>query len=97
MTYEEIVGKVALELGLSKTLVDRTYKAYWRSIREHIVSLPLKTELTQEELDRLQPNVNIPSIGKLHVSYERYLKIRNFKHINREALIKYYDAKNKKD
>lgn len=53
-------------------MVDRTYKAYWRMVREHITSLPLKEELTDEEFLKLQPSVNIPSIGKLAVTLERY-------------------------
>ena len=72
MTYEEIVGRIADSLGLSEVLVNRIYKAYWRAVREHITSLPLKEDLTDEEFLQLQPNVNIPSIGKLHVTLERY-------------------------
>ena len=35
MTYDEIVAKVAEDNGLSNRLVDRTYRAYWKSIREY--------------------------------------------------------------
>lgn len=52
--------------------MDRTYKAYWKMVREHISSLPLKEDLTDEEFLRLRPNVNIPSIGKLSVTLSRY-------------------------
>lgn len=41
-------------------------------VREHITSLPLKEDLTDEEFLKLQPNVNIPSIGKLSVTLDRY-------------------------
>jgi hypothetical protein len=76
MTYEEIVAKVSEDTGLSRKLVDRTYKSYWRAVREHIKSLPLKEDLSEEELNKLKPCVNIPSIGKLYVTYDRYKKIR---------------------
>ena len=59
MTYDEIVIKVSKRLGLSKELVNKTYKAYWKSVKEHIASLPLKKDLSDEEFMKLQPNVNI--------------------------------------
>ena len=82
MTYDEIIATVAGELGLPKGLVDKTYRAYWKGIREHITALPLKEDLTDEEFMKLQPNVNIPSIGKLNVTLDRY-------HRKKEAFNKY--------
>lgn len=76
MTYKEIIDTVSTELGLPKGLVDKTYKAYWRAVREHITSLPLKEGLSDEEFLKLQPNVNIPSIGKLHVTLDRYHRMK---------------------
>ena len=76
MTYGEIISKVAEDTGLSKILVDRTYRAYWRVIREHITSLPLKDDLTDEEFSKLRPNINIPSIGKLYVTLDRYRRMK---------------------
>ena len=90
MTYNEIIGTVAKSTGLPKTLVDKTYKAYWKAVREHITSLPLKEDLTDEEFLRLQPNINIPSIGKLYVTLERY---KRMKHIHRY----YQELKNQED
>lgn len=76
MTYEEIVSKVAISTGLPKELVNRTYKSYWRVIKEHIQQLPLKDDLSDEEFNKLQPNVNIPSIGKLYVTLNRYKRLK---------------------
>lgn len=76
MTYDEMIATVAEELKLPKGLVDKTYRAYWRVIREHIKSLPLKEDLTDEEFLKLQPNVNIPSLGKLHVTLDRYHRMK---------------------
>lgn len=91
MTYEEVICRVAGDLALPKKLVDRTYKGFWKAVRQHIESLPLKDDLTDEEFQKLQPNVNIPSIGKLHVTLERYhgvkksyeLRIKNSRNINK--------------
>ena len=49
MRYSNIISKVSEELGLSRELVENTYKAYWNFIRDTIEKLPLKTELTQLE------------------------------------------------
>lgn len=76
MTYEEIVAAASVKLGLPKGFVDKTYKAYWRAVREHIAALPLKEDLTDEEFLKLRPNVNIPSIGKLYVTLDRYKRMK---------------------
>jgi len=76
MTYDEIISKVAETTGYSRKLVDSTYKAYWKAIRDYITSLPLKENLTDEEFLSLRPNVNIPSIGKLYVSLNKYRRLK---------------------
>lgn len=90
MTYEEIISKVASELELPKGLVDKTYRAYWKVIREHITSLPLKEELTEEAFVKLQPNVNIPSIGKLCVTPERYRRMKKMNQLKQEKYATHY-------
>lgn len=81
MTYKEIISEVSIKTGIPKRTVDRTYKAYWKAIRAHITALPLKEDLTEEEFNQLQPNVNIPSIGKLHVTLDRYKKMKKMQQI----------------
>lgn len=76
MTYEEIVAKVSESMGLPVYLVDKAYKSYWKVVREHVSSLPLKEDLTDEEFMKLQPNVNIPSIGKLYITLKRYQRMK---------------------
>lgn len=77
MTFKEIIAQVSKETGLPKSIVSKAYRSYWKAVREHISSLPLKEDLTQEEFLMLQPNVNIPSIGKLSVTLDRYKGIKN--------------------
>lgn len=76
MKHKDAIEQVAEELGLPKTFVEKTYKAFWKAVREHISSLPLKDNLSDEEFEELQPNVNIPSIGKFYVTLERYKRIK---------------------
>ena len=82
MTYGEIISRVSIETGLSPRLVDRTYKAYWKAIREYIKSLPLKEDLTDGEFMQLRPNVNLPSLGKLNVTLDRYHGMKKHFEIN---------------
>ena len=77
MRFKDIINKVSEELDLPKELVENTYKAYWNFIKDTIEELPLKTELTQQEYRNLKTNINIPSLGKLHCTYNRYIGIRN--------------------
>lgn len=77
MKYSDIINKVSKELNVPIELVENTYKAYWNFIRITIEKLPLKTELTQLEYRNLRTNINIPSLGKLYVTWNRYIGIRN--------------------
>ena len=77
MKYSDIISKVSKELNVPRELVENTYKAYWNFIRITIEKLPLKTELTQLEYRNLRTNINIPSLGKLYVTWNRYIGIRN--------------------
>ena len=77
MKYSDIINKVSEELNLSREIVENTYKAYWNFIRVTIEELPLKTELSQERYRNLRTNINIPSLGKLNCTYNRYIGIRN--------------------
>lgn len=80
MTYDEIVAQVAGELGIPKGMVNRIYRAYWKTVRQYISSLPLKDYLTDEEFSRLRTSVNVPSLGKFYVSPYRYRIFRNIFH-----------------
>lgn len=71
MKYSDIINKVSEELNLPRELVENTYKAYWIFIRDTIEKLPLKTELSQEKYRNLRTSINIPSIGKLYVTWNR--------------------------
>lgn len=76
MNYNEIISEVAEKLSIPKETVNKVYRTYWKVIREHITSLPLKEDLSDEEFNKLQPNVNIPSIGKLYITLDRYKRMK---------------------
>lgn len=69
---EAVILELARELDLPPEVISRTYKAYWLFIRETIQGLPLKENLSKEEFSRLRTNFNIPNLGKLCCTYDRY-------------------------
>ena len=83
MTYEQILESVANELQLPVDLVRKTYKAYWQFVRDTIQQLPLKDDISEEEFKKIKTNFNIPSLGKLYCTRDRYLRVKKrFEYIN---------------
>lgn len=58
--------------GLSPNVVEKAYKSFWLFIKTTIQDLPLKEDLTEEEFSNLRTNYNIPSLGKLNCTLEKY-------------------------
>lgn len=97
MAYNEIIRTVAHQMGLPIRFVDKVYRGYWKAVREHIKSLPLKNNLTDEEFLSLQPNVNIPSIGKLYVTLDRYHRVKKVYNICNQNNCQENNVKDKED
>lgn len=82
MTFQEIIDKVSKDTSIPPKTVEKIYKAFWMYIRSSIQELPLMDALTEEEFNSLRPNFNLPSLGKLYVSYDRYVGVKErFKYI----------------
>lgn len=76
--YTDIYREVAKKLGLTTRVVETTYKNYWRFFRETIIKLPLEKELSEEEFKSLKTSFNVPSLGKLYITWPHFRYIRNF-------------------
>ena len=76
MDLMEIVQQVAKQLNLPEEAVKESYFLMWKFIRTTINNLSLKQELTEQEFNALKHNFNLPSLGKLGVTYKKYLAIR---------------------
>ena len=92
MSYQSIIKEVSDKLNLPKELVDKAYKAFWLFIRNHIESLPLKESISEEDFNKLRTNFNIPSIGKLYVTWDKLGGTKN-----KFKMIKELKARNDKD
>jgi hypothetical protein len=76
MIYPDIEKEVSQKLNIPEDVVDAAYKSFYEFVKEKITELPLKDELSEEEFSKLRTNFNIPSLGKLHCTYERYSKVK---------------------
>lgn len=76
MTQEEIYRAVSLETGIPEKVVKESYRLFWRFIRETISALPLKDDLTEEQFRELRTSFNVPSLGKLVCTYDRYIGMK---------------------
>lgn len=76
MKYLDIVDTVSKELNIPSEVVKSAYKSYWEFIRKEIESFPLKGDLNEEEFKKLRTNFNIPSLGKLTLTYDRYIRMK---------------------
>lgn len=95
MNYSEIIKKVSQETGIPVRVVNLAYKSYWKFIKQKIQTLPLKGNISEEEFNALRTNFNIPSLGKLYLTWDRVQgckkrsdiikKIKNEKGIHKPA------------
>ena len=76
MTIKQITQKVANDMNLPEEVVYLAYKLFWEYIKATIKDIDFKDNLSKEEFDKLRPNFNIPSIGKLHCTYDEYLRTK---------------------
>lgn len=73
---QQTIDRLSRELNLPTDVVVKSYKAYWLFIRQTIEELPLKEDMNEETFSRLRTNFNIPNLGKLACTYERYIGIK---------------------
>ena len=76
MIQSKIINKVSNILNIPADIVSFYYNLHWLFIREHIQSLPLKDNLRIDDFIKLRTNFNIPSLGKLYITLDRFI---NFK------------------
>lgn len=76
MNYKDIYAKISKETNIPKEVVKFAYVSFWKFIKTTIEDLPLKDDLTEEEFNKLRTSFNIPSLGKLVCTYDRYIGMK---------------------
>ena len=73
---QRTIDRLSRELNIPSDVVIKVYKAYWMFIRNTIEELPLKSDISEQEYRKLKPNFNIPNLGKLTCTYDRYIGVK---------------------
>lgn len=76
---ELIYNKVAKQSGLSPRVIEEIHRLNWKFIKDKIEELPLKEDITEEELNKLRLSFHIKGLGTLYTTKEliTYLKERH--------------------
>lgn len=69
---DERIREVSAILNIPYEVAKKAYYSSWEFIKDKIASLPLKEELSEEEFKQLRTSFNVPSIGKMACTYDKY-------------------------
>lgn len=84
MRYQELLEQVSNELKIPIEVVKEAYLSYWKFVKSKIAELPLDEELSEDQFKELRTNFNVPSIGKLTCTYDRFLRVRQKQQYKKE-------------
>lgn len=83
MKLNDIYLKISQELDIPVEVVESAYIHSWKFIKEKIEELPLREELTEEQFNNLKLNFNLPSLGKLYLTYDKWVGVnKRFEYLN---------------
>jgi hypothetical protein len=82
--YQELLEQVSDELKIPIEVVKEVYLSYWKFIKNKIAELPLDEELSEDQFKELRTNFNVPSIGKLTCTYDRFLRVKQKQQYKKE-------------
>lgn len=74
--FQKIIKEISISHGLPQEVVTVAYRSYWEFIKLKAQELQLKDNITKEEFDKLRPNFNIPSIGKLYITWDKLVNVK---------------------
>lgn len=77
MKTTDAIKQVAEELGIPYEVAHKAYGKAWEFIKMKMREISFDENLTEEEFKKLRPNFNIPELGKLVVTWDKYQKIQN--------------------
>lgn len=86
-TLNLALRQTARYFSISSKLVEEIYRSYWKFIKETVSSKSLK-EISDEEFDSSNLNINLPYLGKLYADKEKLNKYRRQLNYYRNVKIK---------
>ena len=92
----KVIEEVALKLNLPYRYVWEVYNGYWKYVRHHLTSLPLKENISEEDFAKLRTSVNVPSLGKFYIEWEhlKNKKAENERYKNKRNKTPVHDSNN---
>lgn len=84
MRLEDAAKKASLMTGIEEEVVISVYRQYWKNVKNHMDSLPLKTDenVSEETFNKAVKSFTFQHLGKLWCDYDRYKRIhKKFNHI----------------
>lgn len=77
-SVDDKIKEVSVTLNIPFEVAKKAYYSVWEFIKGKMASLPLKEEISEEEFKQLKTSFNIPSIGKLACTYDRYKSMHTY-------------------
>lgn len=83
MLYDKLFQQAILEVSkkhnIPQEVVTVAYRSYWEFVKDKIQSLEISDDMSEEEFNKLRTNFNIPSIGKLYLTWDKLVNIKKRK------------------
>ena len=76
---KKIIRLVAIETNQPEAKIEVIYRTYWKFIRDTFENIDIESILTKEDFDKLHTSINLPSLGKMSITWEKIEKYRRRK------------------
>lgn len=74
--FQKAIKEVSITTKIPQEVITIAYRSYWEFVRETIEQLPLKEVKTEEDFNKLRTNFNIPGIGKLFLTWDKFCNVK---------------------
>lgn len=71
---KKIIKLVSLETKIPEPTVEVAYRLYWKFIQESLEKVPMKDIYTIEEYNKYKTSINLPSLGKIFIGFDKIQK-----------------------
>lgn len=90
---KRIIKLISIECKIPEATVEVAYRLYWKFIKESLEAIPVKDIQSQEEFNKYRTSINLPSLGKIFITFDKVQKQRR----RYEYLVKLFNKKEEED